>query len=48
MKIGTIGEVFREEIIFDLGRVLVGWKNKKLIGFLLCSRCLYKYHDVKR
>ena len=35
MEIGMIGEVFSEEIVFDLGRILIRWKNKKLVGFLL-------------
>lgn len=25
-----------EEIVFDLGRNLIKWKTKKLVGFLLC------------
>lgn len=31
MNIRMIGEGFSEEIMFDLGRILIGWKNGKLV-----------------
>lgn len=48
-----IGEGFSEEIMFDLGRILIGWKNGKLvlISFYAAddyTNISFQCHNIKR